>query len=126
MPKRMKNKRHGTYGITLIELMIAILVLAIGTMAVIRTLDHSQHELGGARDRLLAQIVVSNRAAEIRAMGLALGQNLPSRVQQGPFEWQIETRSQATQGGVYEVKIKVSSDGRPGAVLTTYAKVGYQ
>jgi len=124
MQGRLSTSKRSARGITLIEVIIAILVLAIGTLAAVRTMDQSRLELGGARDRLLAQLVASNRAAEIRVVGLAAGANLPASVQQGPFEWRIATQSKATQGGVYQVQITVTGAGRPGAVLTTFANIG--
>jgi general secretion pathway protein I len=110
-------------GITLLELMIAILVLSIGTLAVMRTLDQSRREIGGEMQRHLAQSVAANRAAEIRIYGLARGVSLPDRVRQGPYEWNIETKRKQTEAGLYAVTLLVSTPDGPGARLVLYAQL---
>ena len=110
-------------GITLLELMIAILVLSIGTLACFRTLDQSRREIGGEMQRHLAQTVAANRAAETRIYGLARGGSLPKSVRQGPYDWPIETERKATEGGLYEVRLIVTSVDGPGAQLVTYARL---
>ncbi|MBV1863490.1 MAG: prepilin-type N-terminal cleavage/methylation domain-containing protein [Rhodobacteraceae bacterium] len=108
-------------GITLLELMIAIVVLSVGTLAVIRTLDHSTRQIGEAPARFLALSVAQNRGQELAVMGLALGRNLPVRVSQGPYEWDVSLDPEKTDSGLYEITITVSSDGLPGALLVSYA-----
>lgn len=107
-------------GITLIELVIAILVISIGTLSVLRTLDQSRLELGGANARYLAQTVAANRAEELRAFGATVADALPATVQQGPYTWTIETSSKRTEAGLFEMDLVVSSPGQPGARLVTY------
>ena len=108
-------------GITLLELMIAIVVLAVGTLAVIRTLDQSTRQIAEAPARLLALSVAQNRGQQLAVMGLALGRNLPRRVKQGPYEWRVSLAEEKTDSGIYEVEITVTSTGQPGAFLVTYA-----
>jgi len=107
-------------GFTLIELVIAIFILSIGTLAAVRTLDQSRVQIGGAVPRYLAQSVVENRAAELRVLGLALGQSLPERVAQGRYEWQIDTVAKKTQSGLYEVTLTALAQDYPGAVSVVY------
>lgn len=123
MKKRAGKNGRQDRGITLLELMIAILVLSIGTLAVFRTLDQSRREIGGEMQRHLARSVAANRAAEIRIYGLARGLGLPATVQQGPYDWTIKTTRKETEGGLYEVHLAVSSVGGPGAQLVIYARM---
>lgn len=108
-------------GITLLELMIAIVVLSVGTLAVIRTLDQSRRQIGEAPARFFALGVAQNRGQELSVMGLARGRSLPRQVTQGPYEWTVAQEEKKTDAGLYEVVITVSSAGQPGAVLVSYA-----
>ncbi len=116
------SRRGADRGITLLELMIAILVLSFGTLATFRTLDQSRREIGGELPRHLAQTVAANRAAEIRIFGLARGANLPAKVRQGPYDWTIETTRKRTASGLFEVTLRVRSDAGPGAQLVLFAR----
>ncbi len=120
--KRRRTNPRSDRGITLLELMIAILVLSIGTLATFRTLDQSRREIGGEIQRNLAQSVAANRAQEIRIFGLARALNLPTTVRQGPFDWTIETERKRTDSGLFEVTLLVRSPDGPGARLVLYAR----
>lgn len=111
-------------GFTLLELVIAILVLSIGTLAITRTLDQSRRQIGEAPVRHLAQTVAQNRGEEIRVLGVALGRGLPDQVKQGSYDWQIATESKKTDAGIYEVTVTVSGDDQPGALLVVYTTWG--
>ena len=102
-------------GFTLIELAIAVAILAIGTIAAYRTFDQAQRGIGGQLDRALAAEVALNRAAELRLAGMAEGRALPDTVTQGRIDWQVAVAGLATAGGLVEATIVVSADGRPGA-----------
>ncbi len=108
-------------GITLLELVIAIVVLSVGTLAVMRTLDQSRRQIGEASARLLALSVAQNRAEELGVIGMLRGRNLPMQVQQGPYLWSISQIGKKTEAGLYEVSITVSAPDLPGAMLVSYA-----
>lgn len=102
-------------GFTLIELAIAVAILAIGTIAAYRTFDQAQRGIGGQLDRALAAEVALNRAAELRLYGMVAGGALPDVVTQGRTDWRVAIDGLATAGGLVEATITVSADGRPGA-----------
>ncbi len=108
-------------GITLLELVIAIVVLSVGTLAVMRTLDQSRRQIGEAPARFLALSVAQNRAEELAVLGVRRGRNLPMRLQQGPYQWTISQTSRQTRAGLYEVEITVTGENLPGAFLLAYA-----
>lgn len=114
------NRKPRTDGFTLLELLIAILILSIGTLAVTRTLDQSRRQIGENPARFLAQTVAANRAEELRIFGAAMGRGLPKRVQQGPYEWQIEAAQKRTDTGLYQITLTVRSEGLPGAQLVVF------
>ena len=63
---RRVGRGNGERGITLLELAVAILVLALGSLAALRATDQARLSIGGAQDRMLAQLAVRNRAQALR------------------------------------------------------------
>lgn len=113
----------GTRGFTLIELVVAVIILSIGTLAAYRSFNAAQRGVGGQIPRLLAEEVALNRAAELRMSGMAQGRALPSRVQQGPTEWTVAVTETATTGGLVEAEIVVSAPDSAGARVVVYVPV---
>ncbi|PIE15618.1 MAG: hypothetical protein CSA68_06240 [Rhodobacterales bacterium] len=107
-------------GITLLELVIAILVLSIGTVSAFRVIDHAQRNIGGETARLFAYQVAQNRAEMLRLTGAKNGRSLPKQVTYGPYDWQVDSSEARTAIGLIEIGIKVHSPGQPGAFLVTY------
>ena len=101
-------------GFSLVELMVAILILSIAILGAFRVLDSGVAGARGEEDRLLAELVALNRAAE-----LALGETgLPARVALGGRDWDIVTEEAATEGGFVETTLIVApASGGAGARL---------
>lgn len=108
-------------GFTLIELVIAVAILAIGTMAAYRSFDQAQRGVGGQVARTLAHEVAMNRAAELRLRGMAAGRGLPDRERMGRLAWRIAVEERATAGGLIEARIAVTAPGQPGAQVVVHA-----
>lgn len=105
-------------GLTLLELVIAVAVLSIGTLAALRATDQSRRALAGAPQRLLAQVVAQNRAEELRLFGVATGRGLPDRVTMGGQVFVLDVAFSATAGGLSEARITARREGGgPGALL---------
>ncbi|HPD92503.1 MAG: prepilin-type N-terminal cleavage/methylation domain-containing protein [Rhodobacter sp.] len=104
-------------GFTLIELAVAVAILAIGTMAAYRSFDAAQRGIGGQLDRALATEVALNRAAELRLQGMQAGRGLPPVVSQGGRDWAVSVTESAMAGGLIEATIAVTAPERPGARL---------
>lgn len=102
-------------GLTLLELVIAIAVLSLGTLATLNASGQARVVLGGAAPRFLAQLAAENRAEELRLPGVAL----PAQVTQGPYDFQIDTRRRTTSAGLTRADITVTSSEGPGAFLVT-------
>ncbi|MCE8009875.1 prepilin-type N-terminal cleavage/methylation domain-containing protein [Aestuariivita sp.] len=109
-------------GLTLLELVVAIAILAIGSMAALRAADQSRLGLGEAPQRLLAQVAAKNRAEELRLLGV--GAALPDQVVIGPYRFGLDTRTQATAGGLIRAEIVARSDQGPGALMVVYLPPG--
>ncbi|MEP2785130.1 MAG: prepilin-type N-terminal cleavage/methylation domain-containing protein [Pseudoruegeria sp.] len=120
MPKPVSKDR----GITLVELAVAILILSIGLVATLRTVDQSRRGIGQEAPRFLARNVALNRAEALRFYGLTASESLPQSMIMGQTLWTITQTEEATIGGFYKVTIQVSAPGQPGAVLVAYANNG--
>jgi general secretion pathway protein I len=54
---------------TLVEVMVALAVLAIALVAVVQSVAHSTHTIGGLRDRTLAAWLADNIIVELQVSG---------------------------------------------------------
>jgi len=109
-------------GFTLIELMVAVAVLAIGMTAVLHSTSQAAHAGVFLKQKTIAHWVASNRAAE-----LSINQEWPSPGVTTGTEtmasqtWQLETDVRDT--GVPELRlvtIRVSLDGDEKASLIAF------
>lgn len=107
--------RRAVKGFTLIELAVAVAILAIGAVAAYRSFDSAQRGIGGQLDRAFATEVALNRAAMVRLLGGTAAQDLPPRETMGSIVWDVDQQVANTSAGLMEVTIVVSADGRPGA-----------
>ena len=114
------RRRARERGITLIEAIVAIAVLSIGSLAGLRALERSAHVLGHQDLRTLALQVARNRAEELKLTGAEAAQGLPSTVDMGPVAWHVAQENIATAVGLVEVTIRVSARDLPGARLVIY------
>lgn len=105
-------------GVSLIELLVAVLVLSIAVVGLFRVFGAGAEAAGSESERLLAGIVARNRAEEI-ALGLT---DLPGRVGMAGRDWIIESATERTSGGFQEIALTVRpADGGAGATLVTYS-----
>ena len=121
---RLRAPRARDAGLSLVELMVAVLILSIAVVGLMRSLDRGARLAAETRDRALAGIVARNRA-ELLALDGA-GVALPGRVRLAGREWRVEEARRATAGGFVEVTIRTApADGAgPGVSLVTYAAAG--
>ena len=115
-------QRHLTRdsGISLIEVLIAVLVLSIGVVAGFQTLGQSRKVIGGELPRLLAQTAALNRAEELQMMGITASRGLPTQVRIGPIDWTLEVVGKPTESGFVEATVTARAPGQPGAVYVVY------
>jgi general secretion pathway protein I len=106
------------HGVTLIELVVAVAILALGTAAAWRSLDAARRGVGAQADRVLAQEVALNRAADLRLAGG--GDTLPETERMGGIDWTVTRTARPAEGGLVETEIVVTPRGRvPGAASGT-------
>jgi len=105
---------------TLVELVVAISILSIASIAAWRSFDQTGREIRGQLERGLAHQVAMNHAAELRAAGLLQGRELPDQVRMGHQDWTVATTEAPTRGNLVAVTILVSASGSAGAQLVTF------
>ncbi|WP_146591313.1 type IV pilus modification PilV family protein [Puniceibacterium confluentis] len=113
----MRRRLTGERGLTLLELVIAVAVLAIGTLAALRATDQSRRALAGAPLRLLAQVAAENRAEELRLYGTVAAGGLPASVTLGGQVFAVEVRLAPTAAGLSEARITARAQSGEGALL---------
>ena len=104
-------------GFSLIELLVAVAVLAIAAVAALRSFDAAQRGIGGQGARLIAAEVAQNRAAMLRIEGAEAGRTLPPRLRMGGIDGVLETTQAETASGMIAVDIRVTQADGPGATL---------
>lgn len=130
MPPRMKaptklSRAHYS-GVTLIELVVAVAILAIGSAAAWGSFDVVRRGIGGQAARALAQEVALNQAALLRLGDMQSRRDaslLPDRVVQGGIDWHIRTSTEATEGAWAQTEISVTAPGKPGARLIVWLPI---
>ncbi|MEO0372282.1 MAG: prepilin-type N-terminal cleavage/methylation domain-containing protein [Pseudomonadota bacterium] len=98
-------------GLTLLELVIAVLILSISTIAALRAMDQSRVAIGGAQDRMLTALAATNRAEEIKLLGTS--GSLPQVVELGGQEIRLSSSSAPTSGGLIRVDVTAKSPRGP-------------
>ncbi|WP_299305207.1 type II secretion system protein [uncultured Litoreibacter sp.] len=107
-------------GITLVELIVAIVILSVGTIAALRGFEQTSLELGQADARLLAHHAALNRVAELKLLGPTGSDALPAEVDMGPYRFQLDTELARTAAGLFEATIVARSETGVGAHFVTY------
>ena len=116
-------------GFTLVEVMVALAVVAIAVPALLVALYQQIDNTGYLRDRTLAQMVASNQLAEMR-LSIAAKRELSKQKANGMREfadrewfWRSEI-AETEVGGFYRLEVAVAAEeGEKAAPL--YTLVGY-
>lgn len=112
--------KPGERGITLIEVLTALVVLSIALIGTFRTIDHQARSTGALEDRLFAHWLAENRLADLRLEGLPAKRNLSEKVRFAGTDWTIQIRQHDETDRLVRVELEARSERKPGAVLTGY------
>lgn len=118
--RRGLKRAKATRGLTLLELVVAVFILSLGSIAALRATDQSRVSIGGMPDRVLAQLVARNRVQELQLYGALHSDSLPGEVEMGGRRFSVSQSKSATAAGLVEVAITVHGPGGPGAYLMAY------
>ncbi len=111
-------------GFTLIETLVALLVLAIATVGLIRTTEAHIDTTRATERRMAALWVAENRLTELGIGPDAIG---PQDVEMLGTRWRVETRRQGTDDPALDrvtVEVIAAGDTRPLATLDGFVDNG--
>ena len=122
----MAAERRAQSGFTLVEVMVALAIVAVSVPALLFTLD--QHIDGAAhlRDKSLASVVASNKLSELRLLAASRRQLLQGsengRAEMAGREWFWWLESEQTEvPQFYRIELRVGlREGRPESSLVTW------
>lgn len=102
-------------GFTLVEVVVALAIVAIGMLAVFKTIGDTTHNVSDLRDRSFAAWVADNRITEIRISGeMPSVEQTAGEVEFAGRRWHWVTRVSQTQvKGLRRIDVSVRRDGDP-------------
>jgi general secretion pathway protein I len=109
-------------GITLLELVLAIFILTLGSVAALRSVNTAGRGIVQEMDRILATQIALNTLEELQLIGPTLDVATTSKM--GGRNWSIETRRSTTQAGLTSIEVHVASESGPGAHFTSFIGQG--
>jgi general secretion pathway protein I len=103
------------HGFTLIEVVVALAIVAIGMLAVFKTIGDSVNNVEALRDRSFAGWIADNRIAEIRLSGqMPSVEETAGEVEFAGRRWHWVTKVSQTQvEGLRRIDVSVRRDGDP-------------
>jgi general secretion pathway protein I len=111
-------------GFTLVEVVVALAITAIGMLAVFKTIGDTAHNVTDLRDRTFASWIADNRITEIRISGeMPSVDETAGEVEFAGRRWHwVATVSQTQVQGLRRIDVAVRRDEDPeGALLATLA-----
>ncbi len=107
-------------GFTLVEVVVAVAMLAVAVLAVLRTADQMVRTVEGVRSRTFAHWAAMNRAEELRMFGSAALGNGAGPETIGGIEWAVSEESSPAPLGLVRVEIHATAADQPGAMFVTW------
>ncbi len=106
-------KRAESLGFTLIEVVVALAIVAIGMLAVFKTIGDTVNNVSELRDRSFAAWIADNRITEIRVSGeMPSVEETAGEVEFGGRRWHWVTKVSQTQvKGLRRIDVSVRRDG---------------
>jgi general secretion pathway protein I len=116
-------------GFTLVEVLVALMIVAIGLAALMTAVSATARTSGYLRDKTLAQWIALNRLTEVRLMVNKLGQNADTgQLEFANRTWHYDTRYFDTSiGGMKRVVVRVwlgAANTKSNPVTESYAFMG--
>ncbi|WP_016747322.1 type II secretion system minor pseudopilin GspI [Rhizorhabdus wittichii] len=109
--------RPGEAGFSLIEALVALLVLAIAAAGLVRAAEAHVDSIRGLERRAAAQLVAQNRLAELAVPGLPAG---PAQVEMLGQRWSVAVRENATDDpDMAKLSVAVADARDPASPLVT-------
>ncbi len=106
----------GEEGFSLIEALVALLVLAIAAAGLVRAAEAHVDSIRGLERRASAQLVAQNRLAELAVPGLPAG---PAQVEMLGERWTVTEQESATDDpDMTKLSVAVADSRNPAPIVT--------
>lgn len=107
MPARLDNEQ----GMTLIEVLVALVVVALALAAAISSVDAGVVNTDYLKQRSIAQWVAMNHATELQLQLKAPKNNNEYEAEMAGQTWQVQSKASATaDSGILRVEIRVKKE----------------
>lgn len=120
--RRASCRAPSVRGFTLVEVMVALAIVALALPALLFALHQQVDGTGYLRDKSLAQLVANNKLVELRLLSAARGELLrgsdsgSEEFAGRPWYWRLESTPTQVQG-FYRVEITVHTGEEEGGPL---------
>ncbi len=117
------NSGHRQGGMTLIEVLVALVVIGLALAAVIKTVDSGVVSVAYMKERSFAHWVAANHETRMQLEGVSVGDKW-QEASMAERDWHVRTRVEATNDPAIlraHIEVFVSRDSEePSAQLVTY------
>ena len=120
MRARHLNARRRQRGITLVEVLVAVTVLAIALVAIFGAIDVQIRNTAALADRMFAHWVALNSMEEARLTGAVADRDAEATTELGGVVWTVTIRREPAPYGLTRVEVAATAEGRPGAMLVGF------
>ena len=120
MPAWRVNSRKRQHGITLIEVLAAVTVLAIVLIGTFRALEQQSANTIALANRAFGHWVALNSMEEARLEGFADEREVRRTTRLGGVTWTVTVRRESGPDGLTRLMITSTADGRAGAFLVGF------
>ena len=115
------NARRFCRGFTLVEVMVAVVIVAVGMGAAILAVNQSVYNASYLRDKIMASWVAENRLTELRLAGITPEvEETTGEAEMGDIRWLYRQKiSETGVSNLLRVDIQVSSELEPQGTLVS-------
>ena len=120
MLARELTPRASERGLSLLEVLAAVVVLAIALIAIFRALDSQTRNTAALAERMFAHWAALNVLEEARLNGPPEESETETTAELGGIEWKLTIRRGPMPRGMIRLDVAATAEGRAGAVLVGF------